>query len=80
MVVSCPVNCTSSASSGAASRNSAPAIAAEADSTAVVVTAKGGALFKSIEVLYLFGIEIFIPPGVYLCGRCWDEGIWLIEV
>ena len=51
MVVSCPVNYTSSASNGAASRNSAPVIAAEGALTAVVVTAKdGGVLFRSIEV------------------------------
>ncbi len=47
MVVNCPVSYTSSASNGAVSKNSAPVIAVEDDSTAVAVTAKdGGALFR----------------------------------
>lgn len=50
MVVNCPVNYTSSASNGAASKNSALAIVAGDDSTAVAVMVKdGGVLFRSIE-------------------------------
>ena len=72
LVVDCQIDTISSELNGAALRNSAPAIAAEGDSTAVVVTAKdGGVLFRSTKfriigmqyshashALFLFGEEV----------------------
>lgn len=75
------------ASNGAASKSSAPAIAAEDDSTAVVVTEKdGGVLFKSTKfriigmqysyanhALFLFGEEVRCWG---CCHYCKDPGIF----
>ena len=69
-MVNCLVNYISSASSGAASRNSAPVIAAEDESIAVVVMVKGGGvLFRSTKVRIIGVRYNQFNHGIYLFGE-----------